>query len=239
MNVETLLEDRKIPFMPKAGDFVIQCINPDHEDKNPSMRVDQITGIFHCFACGYKGNLFHHFGERTNHLQQKRDFFKKKIIQKRSENLDLSFPQNSMPYVGNWRNIKPEIDNMYHTDYWSDGLIVSTPTGSTGYSLSNGGPIVAPESGIIILNPISPHNINMRPFLINDTSSIKIIVKEKDYSLSLDSRIYSIDKKSILLIKKSDFTINTIECAEDNFFKKLRDRLFWGQDMRNTDSINK
>ena len=136
-------------------------------------------------------------------------------------------------------NISCEIDNMYHTDYWSDGLIVSTPTGSTGYSLSNGGPIVAPESGIIILNPISPHNINMRPFLINDTSSIKIIVKEKDYSLSLDSRIYSIDKKSILLIKKSDFTINTIEFAEDNFFKKLRDRLFWGQDMRNTDSINK
>ena len=136
-------------------------------------------------------------------------------------------------------NISCEIDNMYHTDYWSDGLIVSTPTGSTGYSLSNGGPIVAPESGIIILNPISPHNINMRPFLINDTSSIKITVKEKDYSLSLDSRIYSIDKKSILLIKKSDFTINTIEFAEDNFFKKLRDRLFWGQDMRNTDSINK
>ena len=136
-------------------------------------------------------------------------------------------------------NISCEIDNMYHTDYWSDGLIISTPTGSTGYSLSNGGPIVAPESGIIILNPISPHNINMRPFLIKDTSSIKVIVKEKDYTLSLDSRIYSIDKKSILLIKKSNFSINTIEFAEDNFFKKLRDRLFWGQDMRNTETINK
>ncbi len=136
-------------------------------------------------------------------------------------------------------NISCEIDNMYHTDYWSDGLIISTPTGSTGYSLSNGGPIVAPESGIIILNPISPHNINMRPFLIKDTSSIKVIVKEKDYTLSLDSRIYSIDKKSILLIEKSNFSINTIEFAEDNFFKKLRDRLFWGQDMRNTETINK
>ncbi len=136
-------------------------------------------------------------------------------------------------------NISCEIDNMYHTDYWSDGLIISTPTGSTGYSLSNGGPIVAPESGIIILNPISPHNINMRPFLIKDTSSIRVIVKEKDYTLSLDSRIYSIDKKSILLIKKSNFSINTIEFAEDNFFKKLRDRLFWGQDMRNTETINK
>ena len=136
-------------------------------------------------------------------------------------------------------NISCEIDDMYHTDYWSDGLIISTPTGSTGYSLSNGGPIVAPESGIIILNPISPHNINMRPFLIKDTSSIKIIVKEKDYSLSLDSRIYNVDEKSVLLIKKSDFTINTIEFTEDNFFKKLRERLFWGQDMRNTETINK
>ena len=136
-------------------------------------------------------------------------------------------------------NISCEIDNMYHTDYWSDGLIISTPTGSTGYSLSNGGPIVAPESGIIILNPISPHNINMRPFLIKDTSLIKVIVKEKDYTLSLDSRIYSIDNKSIVLIKKSNFSINTIEFAEDNFFKKLRDRLFWGQDMRNTETINK
>ena len=139
--------------------------------------------------------------------------------------------------LGLARNIKFEIDNMYHTDYWADGLIISTPTGSTGYSLSNGGPIVAPESGIIILNPISPHNINMRPFLIQDTSSIKIEVKEENYSLSLDSRIYSVDKKSILLLKKSDFSINTIEFAKDNFFKKLRDRLFWGQDMRNSKTI--
>ena len=173
---------------------------------------------------------------------------KRSTITIRSENNNIDFGKS--PFALNeitihrkdttsLLNISCEIDNMYHTDYWSDGLIVSTPTGSTGYSLSNGGPIVAPESGIIILNPISPHNINMRPFLINDTSSIKIIVKEKDYSLSLDSRIYSIDKKSILLIKKSDFTINTIEFTEDNFFKKLRDRLFWGQDMRNTDSINK
>ena len=173
---------------------------------------------------------------------------KRSTITIRSENNNIDFGES--PFALNeitihrkdttsLLNISCEIDNMYHTDYWSDGLIVSTPTGSTGYSLSNGGPIVAPESGIIILNPISPHNINMRPFLINDTSSIKIIVKEKDYSLSLDTRIYSIDKKSILLIKKSDFTINTIEFAEDNFFKKLRDRLFWGQDMRNTDSINK
>ncbi len=83
------------------------------------------------------------------------------------------------------------------------------------------------------------HICHLRPFLIQDTSSINITVKEEDYSLSLDSRIYSIDKKSVLLIKKSDFTINTIEFADDNFFKKLRDRLFWGQDMRNTNTIKR
>ena len=77
----------------------------------------------------------------------------------------------------------------------------------------------------------------MRSFLIQDTSSIKIEVKEEDYSISLDSRIYSVDKKSILLIKKSDFSVNTVEFAEDNFYKKLRDRLFWGQDMRNSKTI--
>jgi|TARA_B110000495_G_C23038758_1_gene621601 NAD+ kinase len=171
---------------------------------------------------------------------------KRSTISVSSENNNIDFGEN--PYALNeitihrkdttsLLNISCEIDNMYHTDYWADGLIISTPTGSTGYSLSNGGPIVAPESGIIILNPISPHNINMRPFLIQDTSSIKIEVKEEDYSLSLDSRIYSVDKKSILLLKKSDFSINTIEFAKDNFFKKLRDRLFWGQDMRNNKTI--
>ena len=173
---------------------------------------------------------------------------KRSSISVSSENNNIDFGES--PYALNeitihrkdttsLLNISCKIDNMYHTDYWSDGLIISTPTGSTGYSLSNGGPIVSPESGIIILNPISPHNISMRPFLIQDTSSINITVKEEDYSLSLDSRIYSIDKKSVLLIKKSDFTINTIEFADDNFFKKLRDRLFWGQDMRNTNTIKR
>ena len=82
MNVETLLQDRKINFLPKGADFEISCLNSDHEDKNPSMRVDQITGIFHCFSCKFKGNLFYHFGERANQLQQRKELFKKKLIQK-------------------------------------------------------------------------------------------------------------------------------------------------------------
>jgi len=108
MDVETLLTTKDIYFMPKGSDFLVRCLNPEHADKNPSMRIDQITGIFNCFSCGYKGSLFNHFGERANQLQQKRELFKQKLLQKRSESVGLSFPQNTLPYVGNWRNIRPE-----------------------------------------------------------------------------------------------------------------------------------
>jgi len=108
VNVETILTDKNIYFLPKGGDFLVRCLNPEHEDKNPSMRIDQITGIFNCFSCGFKGNLFNYFGERANQLQQRRELFKKKLIQKRSESVGLSFPQNRLPFVGNWRNIRPE-----------------------------------------------------------------------------------------------------------------------------------
>ena len=108
MNVETLLQDKKIHYLPKGSDFLVRCLNPEHEDKNPSMRIDQITGIFNCFACGFKGSLFNYFGERANQLQQRRELFKKKLNMKRSESVGLSFPKNRLPYVGNWRTIKPE-----------------------------------------------------------------------------------------------------------------------------------
>ena len=108
MDVETLLSSKEIPFIPKGKDFVVRCLNPEHEDKNPSMKIDQITGIFQCFSCGYKGNVYNRFGERANQLQLRRDLFKKKLTEKRAESVGLSFPQNCLPYLGNWRNIKPE-----------------------------------------------------------------------------------------------------------------------------------
>lgn len=108
MNVEDLLRSKNIPFIPKGADFVISCLNPEHPDRNPSMRVDQITGIFNCFSCEYKGNLFTHFGERANQLQLRRQMLKKKIGEKRAESIGLSFPENAVPYVGNWRTIKPD-----------------------------------------------------------------------------------------------------------------------------------
>jgi len=131
-------------------------------------------------------------------------------------------------------NISCEINDKYLTNYWSDGLIISTPTGSTGYSLSNGGSIVSPESNVILLNPIAPHNINMRSLVIPDNSKINIDIKgDTDINLSVDSRIYSVDCSNQIEIFKADFTIGTIKFDNDNFYKRLREKLFWGQDMRN------
>ena len=136
-------------------------------------------------------------------------------------------------------NISCQINDKYLTNYWSDGLIVSTPTGSTGYSLSNGGSIVSPESNVILLNPIAPHNINMRSLVIPNDSNIKIDIEgDNEINLSVDSRMYSISSSNQIEISKADFTIKTIKFDNDNFYKRLREKLFWGQDMRNKNINN-
>jgi len=108
MTVEELLSSKQVYFMPKGGDCLVSCLNPEHADRNPSMRIDRITGIFQCFSCGHKGNIFTHFGEVPNHLQVRRELLKKTIQEKRSESIGLAFPQGSVPYTGDWRDIKPE-----------------------------------------------------------------------------------------------------------------------------------
>ena len=136
-------------------------------------------------------------------------------------------------------NISCSINGNYLTNYWSDGLIISSPTGSTGYSLSNGGSIVSPESNVILLNPIAPHNINMRSLVIPDNSNIKLNIEgDNEINLSVDSRMYSISYSNQIEILKSSFTIKTIKFDDDNFYKRLREKLFWGQDMRNKNINN-
>ena len=109
-------------------------------------------------------------------------------------------------------NISCQINDKYLTNYWSDGLIISTPTGSTGYSLSNGGSIVSPESNVILLNPIAPHNINMRSLVIPDNSKINIDIEgDSDINLSVDSRMYSVNCSNQIEIFKAGFTIGTIK----------------------------
>ena len=108
MDVEDLLKSNQIPYIPKGKDFVVSCLNPEHADRNPSMRIDQVTGIFNCFSCEFKGNLFSHFGQKPNRMEIKRQLLKKKIAEVRAQTVGLQMPEGYMPYVGNWRNIKPE-----------------------------------------------------------------------------------------------------------------------------------
>lgn len=108
MKVEELLQKHGIYYIPKGKDFVVKCINPEHDDGNPSMRIDQISGIFQCFSCEYKGNLYKFFGEKPVGLEIEREKLRRKIGDKMAESSGLSYPKNSVPYRGNWRQIKPE-----------------------------------------------------------------------------------------------------------------------------------
>ncbi|MFQ3351318.1 MAG: NAD+ kinase [Candidatus Marivariicella framensis] len=132
-------------------------------------------------------------------------------------------------------SIKTTIDQKLLTTYWSDGLIISTSTGSTGYSLSSGGPIISPEANAFVLNPIAPHNIGMRPLIVPDKSNIGIHVtgRSKKHLISLDNRRFTIQNSSSISISKAPFFIKTIQLEGNDFFMTLRDKLFWGLDKRN------
>ena len=119
--------------------------------------------------------------------------------------------------------------------YWADGIVIATPTGSTGYSLSCGGPIIIPETDNVIITPIAPHNLNVRPIVLSDKNSIKLKVADKDQLalVSLDSRFRAFDASISLLIKKADFKINLIEPQSHSFISTIRTKLMWGIDKRN------
>ena len=131
--------------------------------------------------------------------------------------------------------VKTYLDDEYLTNYWADGLIVSTPTGSTGYSLSCNGPVVLPNSKSIVITPIAPHNLNARPLIIPDNTKIKLIVsgRENEFLMSLDSRIATINQNTQIFIEKASFTIKTIVLSDQSFLKALRSKLLWGEDTRN------
>lgn len=127
------------------------------------------------------------------------------------------------------------IDGEYLNSYWADGLIVSTPTGSTGYSLSCGGPLVLPQSNNFIITPVSPHNLNVRPMIVSDKSviSFEIEGRSKNFLVSLDSRSYTVDASIQLAVKKEQFSVKLVKLDGYNFFDNLRQKLNWGLDVRN------
>jgi NAD+ kinase len=127
------------------------------------------------------------------------------------------------------------IDDMFLNSYWADGLIISTPTGSTAYSLSSGGPILTPGSENFVITPIAPHNLTVRPVVIPDKAKIKIIVegREDHFLVSLDSRRAIIHSNFELIVEKTDFKVNLLQMKGRNFFMTIREKLKWGLDARN------
>jgi len=127
------------------------------------------------------------------------------------------------------------VDEKFLHAYWADGLIVSTPTGSTAYSLSCNGPIITPESENFVITPIATHNLTVRPVVIPDKSVIRIRVegREKEYLVSLDSRSEVINPETELVVRKANFRINLLQMKDQYFFRTIREKLSWGQDIRN------
>jgi NAD+ kinase len=170
------------------------------------------------------------------------------VIEKRSMvHLDANLPLfGEVPYALNEYAIhKTDISSMIkiHTylngeflnTYWADGLIVATPTGSTGYSLSCNGPIVFPESGSFVITPVAPHNLNIRPVVIPDNNIISFEVEGRtdNFICALDSRKEVVDKKTLLAVRRESFNFNLVRLNENNFLQTLREKLSWGLDTRN------
>lgn len=131
--------------------------------------------------------------------------------------------------------VEAYLDGQFLNSYWSDGLIVATPTGSTAYSLSCGGPIITPGSNNFVVTPMSPHNLNVRPVVISGDSvlELKIDSRSERYLLTCDSRTKTLDTSVRLIIRRADFEINLIRLQGDEYFETLRNKLLWGLDARN------
>jgi NAD+ kinase len=170
------------------------------------------------------------------------------VVDKRTLiHLDASIPMfDNVPYALNDFSIhKRDVAAMIkiHTylngeflnTYWADGLIVATPTGSTGYSLSCNGPVVFPDSGSFVITPVAPHNLNVRPIIVPDSNIISFEIESRSDQIicALDSRREVVSKDVQLAIKKESFDINLVRLSENNFLQTLRNKLTWGLDKRN------
>lgn len=127
------------------------------------------------------------------------------------------------------------LNGEYLNSYWADGIMISTPTGSTGYSLSCGGPIIVPQSESFVITPIAPHNLNVRPIVVSDKNVISLEVegRSQHFMATLDSRSVTIDNSYQLAVRKESYAIQLVRLNNENFLNTLRKKLSWGLDTRN------
>ena len=131
-------------------------------------------------------------------------------------------------------SIRTSIDGEHLVTYQADGLIVSTPTGSTAYSLSNGGPIIAPQSGVLCLSPVAPHSLNIRPIVVRDDAVIRIRVESRSHNflVAIDGRSEKCSEDTVLTIRKAPYQVKIIKRHSQKYFHTLREKMMWGADTR-------
>lgn len=140
--------------------------------------------------------------------------------------------QRSGPFM---IGIEVSIDGMRIPTYWADGLLIATPTGSTAYSLSVGGPVVVPDSSVFIITPIAPHNLNVRPLIVPDTSAVEVVIRSGGHGtmVSADNRSAEVVENSRITVRKAPFTLSCVSLGREGFFEALNEKLLWGEDRRN------
>ncbi len=193
---------------------------------------------------GFLANISTDNLEETMELVKNKDY----VYQKRSllkietesdifgeENIALNEVTLHKKDTASMITVHASLDGNYLNSYWADGLIVGTPTGSTAYNLSCGGPIVTPGCQIHLLTPIAPHNLNVRPMVVPDHMPITLSVegRERTYLISLDGESKSIPQGEVVTVKKADFMINVIKFQDNNFLDTIRNKMLWGLDKRN------
>lgn len=155
------------------------------------------------------------------------------------ENMEFNFALNEMTVLktdtSSMINVSAYLDKELLSNYWADGLIIATPTGSTAYSLSVGGPILTPDSENFVITPLAPHNLTVRPLVVPDKYEIKLKVggRGTHYLASIDFRSVAVDLNTVVKIKKANFKLKTLQLPEQTFFNTLRNKLMWGYDKRN------
>lgn len=162
-----------------------------------------------------------------------------KSNEKRNEFVDIGYALNDLTIAKknttSMIGVEAYLNNEYLTTYWADGLIISTPTGSTGYSLSCQGPVMMPNTHNFLITPVAPHNLNARPIVISNTTEIKLKVlrREDQFLASLDSRVITMEVETELIVTKAEYTAKIIVLKNQAFIKTLREKLLWGEDTRN------
>ncbi len=162
-----------------------------------------------------------------------------KVTTSKPNSIDFPYALNDVTLSRQETTSMITIDSFINDDFlnvfWGDGLIISTPTGSTAYSLSCGGPIISPTNDNFVITPIAPHNLNVRPLIVNDDARITLNVESRStqFTLSLDSRLYYMDIGNEIYLEKGDFCLNLIIPNNFSFYETIRQKLLWGIDKRN------